>query len=59
MDKWLKSKHYSSPNNSSIEKSTLTEQPSGNMEKTKTNHSSIKRENTMKVTYNTNLCIPA
>ena len=43
MDKWLKSKHYISPNNSSIEKTTLTEQPSGNMEKTKTNHSSIKK----------------
>ena len=43
MDKWLKSKHHISPNNSSIEKSMLTEQPSGNMEKTKTNHSSIKK----------------
>ena len=43
MDKWLKSEHHISPNNSSIEKSTLTEQPSGNMEKTKTKHSSIKK----------------
>ena len=43
MDKWLKSKHHISPNNSSIEKSTLIEQPSGNMEKTRTNHSSIKK----------------
>ena len=43
MDKWLKSKHHISLNNSNIEKSSLTEQPSGNMEKTKTNHSSIKK----------------
>ena len=43
MDKWLKSNHHISPNNSSIEKSMLTEQPSGNMEKTKTNHSSIEK----------------
>ena len=43
MNKWLKSKHHISPNNLSIEKSTLTEQPSGNMEKTKTNRSSIKK----------------
>ena len=39
----VKIKDNISPNNSSIEKSTLTEQPSGNMEKTKTNHSSIKK----------------
>ena len=44
MDKWLKSKHHMSSNNSSIEKSTLTEQSSGNIKKTKTNHSSIKKE---------------
>ena len=43
MDKWLKSKNHISPNNSSIEKSSLTELQSGNMEKTKTNHSSIKK----------------
>ena len=43
MDKWLKSKHHISPNNSRIEKSKLIEQPSGNMEKIKTNHSSIKK----------------
>ena len=43
MDKWLKSNHHISPNTSSIPKSTLTEQPSGNMEKTKTNYSSKKK----------------
>ena len=43
MDKWLKSEHHISPSNSSIEKSMLTEQPSGNMEKTKTKHSLIKK----------------
>ena len=42
-DKWLKSKHHVSPNNSSIEKSTLIEQPSANIEKTKTNYFSIKK----------------
>ena len=43
MGKWLKSNHHISPNNSSIEKLTLTEQRSGYMEKTKTIHSSIKK----------------
>ena len=43
MDKWLKSKHDTSPNNLSVEKSRLIEQPSGNMEKTKTNYSSNKK----------------